>query len=96
MRKNKIQSLRDLLHEYVKDMRIDKKLREVDVVNAWKEILGPVFNRYTRNIYFKNGTLFIEMNSSVARNELRMMNDQVIRTLNDEVGMEIVKKIVVR
>jgi hypothetical protein len=94
MRRSNTQKLSDVLLDYIKEMRFDRKLKEVDVVQSWEELLGKTISRYTRNVKFFNGVLFVEINSPVVKNELIMIREEIRTRLNDHAGEEIVKKIV--
>ncbi len=94
MRKTNTQSLSEVLREYISEMRMDRKLKEVNVVQSWEEVLGKTISRYTRNVYFSKGILFVEMNSAVVKNELLMMREEIRNRLNEQAGEEIITKIV--
>ncbi len=94
MRRSNTQKLSDILKEYVKEVRIEHKLKEVDVVQSWENLLGKTIAHYTRNIYIRKKILFVEINSSVVRNELFMMREEIKRKINEKAGEEIVKTII--
>ncbi|NOY96423.1 MAG: DUF721 domain-containing protein [Chlorobi bacterium] len=52
MRKSNTQSIRDILRDYVSDMGIERKLKEVDIVHAWENILGKAIASYTGRIFY--------------------------------------------
>jgi predicted nucleic acid-binding Zn ribbon protein len=94
MRRSNTQSLGEALRSYIKEMRMERKLKEVDVVQSWEEALGKTIARYTRNIYLSKGILFVEVSSPVVKNELLMMREDIRKRLNDLAGEEMVTKIV--
>ena len=94
MRRSNTQSLSDVIREYVKGTSIEGKLKEVDVVQSWEELLGKTIAHYTRNISLKNKILFVEISSSVVKNELFMMREEIRRKLNERAGEEMVSKII--
>ncbi len=94
MRKSDSQPLSEVLREYIKEMRFDRKLKEVDVVQSWQGLLGNTIARYTRNVYFSKGILFVEINSPIVKNELIMIREEIRSRLNSQAGEEIVTKIV--
>ena len=94
MRRSNTQSLSEILREYIKDNRIERKLKEVDVVESWEDLLGKTVARYTRNIYIRNKVLYVEISSSVVKNELFMMREEIKRKINEKEGDEIVRTIV--
>ena len=96
MRKRNAQILKEIIQECLKDLRIDRKLKEIQLIHQWEEVIGKTIARSTDNIYIKNKTLFIHVNSSVIRNELFMLKEELIKALNDKVGERLIDKIVLR
>ena len=94
MRRSNTQSLSDVLKEYIKEVQIEHKLKEVDVVQSWEGLLGKTIAHYTRNIYIRKKVLFVEISSSVVKNELFMMREEIKRKINERAGEEIVKTII--
>ena len=94
MRRSNIQPLSEVIREYVKDTSIERKLKEVDLVQSWEELLGKTIAHYTRNVTLKSKTLFVEISSSVVKNELFMMREEIRRKLNEKAGEEMVSKII--
>jgi len=95
MRRSNTQSLGEVMREYIKENRmIEQKLKEVDVVQSWENLLGKTIASYTRNIYIRKKVLFVEISSSVVKNELFMMREEIKRKINEKEGEEIVRTII--
>ena len=94
MRRSNTQLLSEVIREYIREMRFDRKLKEVDVVKSWQELLGKTISRYKRNIYLSKGILYVEISSPVVKNELIMIREDIRSRLNQEAGEEMVTKIV--
>jgi len=94
MRRSNTQSLSDIIKEYVKATHIERKLKEVDVVESWENLLGKTIAKYTRNIYIRNKVLYVEISSSVVKNELFMMREEIKRKINEKEGEEIIRTII--
>ena len=96
MRKSNTQPLREILRECMREMNMDRKLKEVSVVQSWKTLLGKPVAHYTRKIYLSKRILYVEITSPVVKNELFMIREEIRTRLNEEVGEEMVEKIVFR
>jgi predicted nucleic acid-binding Zn ribbon protein len=96
MRKSNTQPLGEVLREYINAMKFDRKLKEVDVVQSWEKLMGKTIAGYTRNIYLSKQILYVEISSSVVKNELVMMREEIRKKLNEQAGEEMVQKIVFR
>ncbi len=94
MRRSEIQSLGSAIKDYLKESKFDGKIAEIDAVNLWESIIGKQIARATSSIYIKDGTLHVHLKSSIVRNELFMMRNDIIRVMNQQVGRSVVKAII--
>jgi len=94
MRRSFTQPLSDILRDYINVNHIGRKLKAVDIVQSWEELLGKTIAHYTRNVSLKNKILFVEISSPVVKNELFMMREEIKRKLNEKAGEEVVDKII--
>ena len=96
MERNNTQSIADAIRAYLKDSKLEKPLKERQLVQSWESLLGKSVARATSKIYLNNGTLFVHLNSSVVKNELFMLQDEILRKLNEAAGEQLVREIVLR
>lgn len=96
MRRSKTISLAEALRDYIREMNLEGKLREVNLINSWEEIVGKAISSRTSRIYIKDHILFIHLDSSVARNELMMLREELKDKLNQRAGSEVINDIVFR
>ncbi|MDX1471364.1 MAG: DciA family protein [Flavobacteriaceae bacterium] len=93
-RKNEESPLSDVLKDFIKKNKLESGLNKVDVAQAWKDNMGAGVNNYTKKIYFENGSLHVSLSSSVLREELSYGKQKIINMLNESLGEEIIKKVV--
>jgi hypothetical protein len=86
----------DILKEIIKTNKLESGLDELSVKDAWKSLMGNGVNNYTRNIALRHGTLYVELTSAVLREELSYGKEKIVKMINEEVGKEIVKSVVLR
>ena len=96
MERNNTQSIAEVIRAYLKHSRLEKPLKERQLVQSWESLLGKSVARATTRIYLNDGRLYVHLNSSVVKNELFMLQDEIIRKLNESAGEELVKQIVLR
>ena len=96
MRHRKTESIDEVINNYLKSLGIDKKMKEVRIINLWEETVGKSVAKVTTNIFINNKTLYVSLRSSVVRNELMMLRDGIIKALNDKVDDQIITDIVLR
>ncbi|MBO3116661.1 DUF721 domain-containing protein [Winogradskyella sp. DF17] len=95
-RSNDNQSIEDILKEFVQTNNLQSGLDKVDVRDAWINLMGNGVNNYTTAIELKNETLYVKLSSSVLREELSYGTEKIIAMLNESLGKELVKKLVLR
>jgi predicted nucleic acid-binding Zn ribbon protein len=96
MKRSEFQSLGSAIREYLKEEKIDGKLAEIEAVNSWESIIGKQIARATTSIYIKDGILYVHLKSSIVRNELLMMRNDIIQAINQHIGSRVVKSIVLK
>lgn len=96
MRRKNTQALGDVIQRYLEALDIDDKLKEVRLVKSWESVVGKMISNKTKKIYIKDKKLFVYLNSSIARNEISMVKDDLVKRLNQEAGGEIIEDIVLR
>jgi hypothetical protein len=69
---------------------------KVNARNAWKKLMGNGVNKYTTSVELRNQTLFVSLSSSVLREELSLGKSKIIAMINEELGRELVKNLVLR
>ena len=89
-------SISDLLKEFVDTNKLQPGLDKVNVRNAWAEMMGNGVNNYTTAIQLERDTLYVQLSSSVLREELSYGKDKIIKMLNESLGKEVIKKLVLR
>ena len=96
MRNNEHNKLSDLLKDFVKANHLEEGLDKVNVREAWDELMGSGIIKYTSNIQLKGDRLHVELTSSVLREELSYGKDKIISMMNETLGKELIKKLILR
>jgi hypothetical protein len=96
VRKKNNVSLGEALQEFISSNKLQKGLDKVMVREAWASLMGNGVDNYTTGIDLRNGTLYVSLSSSVLREELSHGKSKIIALLNDELGRDVVTKIVLR
>jgi predicted nucleic acid-binding Zn ribbon protein len=96
MRRSKTISLAEAIEDYIREMNLEGKLKEVNLINSWEETVGKAIASRTSKIYIKDNILFIHLNSSVVRNELLMLREALKEKLNEKAGAEVIKDIILK
>lgn len=95
-RNNEHISIADALKEFVETNKLETGLNKVHVVDAWAKLMGNGVNNYTTNVKLEGNTLFVQLSSSVLREELSYGKEKIATLLNEELGKDLIKKIILR
>jgi predicted nucleic acid-binding Zn ribbon protein len=96
VRRSKTISLAEAMQDYIREMNLGDKLREVGVVESWESVVGRAIASRTTRLYIKDGILFVYLKSSIVRNELMMLREALREKLNNQAGTELIKEIVLK
>lgn len=61
----------------------------------WPEIVGPTVNRMTTRRYIEDGVLHVYISSASLKSELSFLTDTLKQRINDSIGKQVVKSIVI-
>lgn len=95
-RKNNNLNMGEALQEFIKVNKLEKGIDKVDAKKAWEKLMGNGVNNYTTAVELRSSTLFVSLSSSVLREELSHGNSKIIKMLNEELGKELITKLVLR
>lgn len=89
-------SIGDALKEFIETNHLEKGLDKVNAKEAWDKVMGNAISKYTTDIKLDRDTLFVQLSSSVLREELSYGKDKIIKLLNEELEKDLIKKLVLR
>ena len=89
-----VKPLGDLIKEFYEQRRGPDYLDEIKLINSWPKVVGPFIASHTIDLSIKNQVLFVRVDSDALRNELSYSKSLLMKNLNEIVGKEIVKEIV--
>lgn len=82
--------LKELIDKFLKAYRLDGKMKEMDVLNGWKDMMGIAVANRTEKLYIRNRILHIKMSSSVMRDELAHGKQIILLRVNEYAGSKII------
>ncbi len=85
--------LKDVLEKWLKAYGLDTKMKEVEVVNAWPELMGTAVAARTSEIKIRNKKLILKMDSSVMRDELQHGKTIIIQRINEFAECELINDV---
>lgn len=89
-------SIGDVLKAFIETNKLQSGMDKIDVQQAWKNLMGNGVNSYTKEVVLKGTTLYVALTSAVLREELSYGKQKIIKMINEELGKEVVKDIILR
>lgn len=88
------QSLGQIITQLIRDLGIDKKIKEQQLIARWPEVVGDQIAHHTRATTCEAGTLFVEVESASWRHELLYMKPIIIERLNQTAESHVIQDII--
>lgn len=85
--------LKDIVNRWLKAYGLESKMKEMEVIEAWPEIMGKAVAHRTTSISIKNKTLILRLDSSVMREELMAGKSLIISHVNEYAGFELINDV---
>ena len=68
-------------------------MQKIKIEEAWHKLMGKGVTSYTQSVELQKKTLIIRLTSSVLRQELSYGKEKIIKMLNEEIGDEVISKL---
>jgi hypothetical protein len=96
MRNKNDQSLSEVIGAFILENKLKPQLNETRIKNLWEDLMGKTIATYTSNISMRKGTLYLTILSAPLKQELAFAKDKIKNLLNEELGEDYVKDVVIR
>lgn len=93
---NEEQSIQDVLKNFISHNKLQGGIDKVEVKEVWFNLMGNGVANYTEEVELRKDTLYVKLTSAVLREELMFGRDKIIKMINQEIGKEVVKTLVLR
>ena len=87
-------TLKEAMEQMLKVYRLKGKYDETFAIASWEEVVGKAVASRTKEIFIRDKKLFVRLESSVVKNELKMMRTKIIDNLNEKAGAEVIQEII--
>ncbi len=84
----------EVLPALMKDLRLDARQSEAEVVKVWNALIDPAVTAHAQPANLHKGTLFVNVDSSVWLSEIvRYRRKEILDRLQNSFGKSVVQKI---
>ena len=95
-RKFEPQSIAKVLDEIVNSEALKTGITNTRIKDLWFELLGSHMTNYTDKVLLKGNTVIVSLNNAALREELSYGKEKIRKMMNEQLGSELLKKIVLR
>jgi hypothetical protein len=79
-----------IVGKIMKAYGLEKRMKEMDILKGWPEMMGIAVANRTTNLRINNRILYISMDSAVMREELLNGKQIILQRVNDFAGQKII------
>lgn len=84
----------DLLPAVMKDLRLDARQADAEIVKVWNALIDPAVTAHAQPANLHKGTLFVNVDSSVWLSEIvRYRRKEILDRLQHSFGKSVVQRI---
>ena len=96
MKKKNDLSLQEAMQDMLKEYHLKPQFDETRVKSLWGKIMGKTIATYTSNIAVRKKVLYLTILSAPLKHELSFAKDKIKARLNEEMGEDYIKDVVIR
>lgn len=85
--------MKDLMQSFIKENNLTKGMQKLQIEEVWEKLMGSGVVSYTESVQLQNKTLVVKLTSSVLREELSYGKEKIIKMINNEMGEELVSRL---
>ena len=93
---DKEKKIGDVLKGMANTEKWRNKLNETQIKQVWKDKMGATINHHTKEIYFRNDKIYLQIESSSLKQELSYERGKIKDMMNGELGGDYVKEVIIR
>jgi len=75
------------------EVSLARKLAELRAIQLWEKVVGTNVSAHTKPINIQGKIFFVKVDSSAWCNELSFFKKDIIKRINEGVGMRVIKDI---
>ncbi len=89
-------SLGDALKHFLRNSRLKGYIQAMQIEDVWEKLMGKTIARYTDKIQIHGHTLYINTSVAPLRQELLFQKESIMKRVNEELGENIIKEVVIK
>ena len=94
MRRSNSEHISEILQRFLLEEGLETPLNQHRLINSWSEVMGQGIMKYTGDIFIKNQTLYVQIRSSVLKQDLMMSRQALVKRLNEHINAQVITDII--
>ncbi len=90
------EKLSDTIGDFINQDKIKPKYFQTSINSVWKELMGEMVAGYTSSIKVSGNKLILVITSGPLKHELAYNKDKLINKINERMGEDYIKEIIIR
>jgi len=84
-RANRIVNLGDEVEDFLNELGLPEKLKEIEISKIWYECVGDSITKHTKSVEIYKSKLYIRMEDAVWRFELTLRKEEILKIFNQNI-----------
>ena len=89
-------SLGDALRKFLNQSQLKGGIQAMQIEEVWEQIMGKTVARYTDKIQTHGHTLYVNTAIAPLRQELLYQKDKIMQRVNEALGENVIKEVVIK
>lgn len=89
-------SLKEAIHQLIDQNGMKQKMMESEVKSKWESIVGKMIADATSSLLFREGILYIQIDSTALKHELNYSKNRIVEEVNAFAGFGLIEQVVIR
>ena len=96
MRGDNTLNIGDIIRKILRNPKLADRMNELDALDVWNDLVGENLQKFIISTKINKGSLYVKLRSSVLRNEFSFRKSKLKQQINQRLGREIVKEIILK
>jgi len=89
-------SMKDALKQFLNQSKLKGDVQALQIEEVWEKLMGKTIAKYTESIKIIHQTLFITSSVAPLKQELVYQKENIIKRVNEALGENTVKEVVIK
>jgi hypothetical protein len=89
-------SIGDAMRKFLQGSQLKGSIQALQIEEVWEQLMGKTVARYTDRIRIHGQTLYIETAIAPLRQELLYQKDIIVQRVNEALGENVVREVVIK